>query len=153
MEPVLRRSGFTPPQTPLTRRLLVYFRSGAYKSDRLLVTGYAPDVHYKSGRGFAAGRPYFLASFAPLPMYERFSLRRLKAERVPIVLATGESESWFPMTPLIDVYVREHYRKAGNIQSGDTTYAVLTDQRLRPIGSYGPASLPCFRSGDRQATP
>ena len=30
MEPVLRRSGFAPPQTPLTRRLLVYFRSGAY---------------------------------------------------------------------------------------------------------------------------
>jgi hypothetical protein len=30
MEPVFRRSGFAPPQTPLTRRLLVYFPSGAY---------------------------------------------------------------------------------------------------------------------------
>jgi len=30
MEPVSWRSGFAPPETPLTRRLLVYFRSGAY---------------------------------------------------------------------------------------------------------------------------
>lgn len=32
MEPVWRRSNFIPPQTPLTRRLLAYFRSGAYTS-------------------------------------------------------------------------------------------------------------------------
>src|SRR5579872_362944 len=31
MEPASRRPGFTPPQTPLTRRLLVYFASGAYR--------------------------------------------------------------------------------------------------------------------------
>jgi hypothetical protein len=30
MEPVSWRPGFAPPATPLTRRLLVYFRSGAY---------------------------------------------------------------------------------------------------------------------------
>jgi hypothetical protein len=30
MEPVSRRSAFAPPPTPLTRRLLVYFASGAY---------------------------------------------------------------------------------------------------------------------------
>jgi hypothetical protein len=30
MEPVFRRSGFTPPKSPLARRLLVYFPSGAY---------------------------------------------------------------------------------------------------------------------------
>ena len=30
MEPVSWRLGFAPPATPLTRRLLVYFRSGAY---------------------------------------------------------------------------------------------------------------------------
>ena len=123
------------------------------ESDRLLVTGYAPQVHYESGRGFAAGRPYFLGSFAPLPMYRSFSLRRLRAERVPIVLATGEAGRWFPTVPLIDIYLGWHYRQAGEILFGETTYTVLTDQRLRPVGSYGPASLPCFRSGDRQATP
>ena len=30
MEPVSRWSGFAPPATPFTRRLLVYFPSGAY---------------------------------------------------------------------------------------------------------------------------
>jgi hypothetical protein len=34
MEPVSWRPGFAPPATPLTRRLLVYFRSGAYSSTR-----------------------------------------------------------------------------------------------------------------------
>ncbi|SRR5579872_4206122 len=34
MEPASRRPGFTPPQTPLTRRLLVYFASGAYNTLR-----------------------------------------------------------------------------------------------------------------------
>jgi len=32
MEPVWRRPNIPPPQTPLTRRLLVYFRSGAYNT-------------------------------------------------------------------------------------------------------------------------
>ena len=30
MKPVFRRPTFSPPQTPLTRRLLVYFHSAAY---------------------------------------------------------------------------------------------------------------------------
>jgi hypothetical protein len=32
MEPVSWRSGFAPPATPFTRRLLVYFDSGAYNA-------------------------------------------------------------------------------------------------------------------------
>jgi len=35
MEPVFWRSGFAPPATPLTQRLLVYFASGAYIVDEL----------------------------------------------------------------------------------------------------------------------
>jgi len=37
MEPVSWRPGFAPPATPLTRRLLVYFRSGAYTFITLLL--------------------------------------------------------------------------------------------------------------------
>jgi hypothetical protein len=37
MEPVSWRLGFAPPATPLKRRLLVYFRSGAY-TNALLIT-------------------------------------------------------------------------------------------------------------------
>jgi hypothetical protein len=36
MEPVSRRPNFAPPSTPLTRRLLVYFRSGAYNHTQRL---------------------------------------------------------------------------------------------------------------------
>jgi hypothetical protein len=36
MEPVSWRSGFAPPATPFTRRLLVYFDSGAYTLDHFI---------------------------------------------------------------------------------------------------------------------
>ncbi len=42
MEPASRRPGFTPPQTPLTRRLLVYFASGAYNQKDLNGTNNPP---------------------------------------------------------------------------------------------------------------
>ena len=37
MEPISWRPGFAPPATPPTRRLLVYFRSGAYRLNRPLL--------------------------------------------------------------------------------------------------------------------
>jgi hypothetical protein len=49
MEPVSRRSNFAPPTTPLTRRLLVYFRSGAY------IGGFVSDF---TGWGHADQRRY-----------------------------------------------------------------------------------------------
>ena len=49
MEPVSRWSGFAPPATPFTRRLLVYFPSGAYKG--LPVLG---DTPQPTERGFVA---------------------------------------------------------------------------------------------------
>ena len=135
----LRRS--TPPFADAGAR---YVFDCTETGDRLLVTGYAPDLHYQSGRGFAGGRPYFLSTFA-LPEHERLSLARLTQQRVPIVLAAGGNGGGFAQFPLIDGYVREHYRRAGEIQFRDRTYAVLADTRIPPVCSYGAEGLPCFR--------
>jgi hypothetical protein len=115
-------------------------------SDRLLVTTYAPQIHYQSGRGFAAGRPYFLWSFAPSRHFESFSLERLAAQRVPIVLATrGDAYTEFSGTlPRIHEYLAHHYREAGVIAVGGAEFAVLVDTRIQPSGTHGPGSLPCF---------
>jgi hypothetical protein len=122
-----------------------YVFSCTEDSDRLLVTGYAPDVYYQSGRGFAAGRPYFLYSFAPLPEAERFSFDRLMKQRVPIVLADEGGEPDFAAAPSISRHVREHYRRAGEIQFRYSTFAVLVDARIPPACSYGSQRVPCFR--------
>lgn len=45
MEPVFRRSGFAPPSTPLTRRLLVYFHSGAYRRVQLRLLFREHEIH------------------------------------------------------------------------------------------------------------
>lgn len=135
----LRRSS-----PPFADAAAAYVFSCTEQSDRLLVTGYAPDLYYKSGRGFAAGRPYLLASLAPLPEYERFSLERLQNQRVPLVLAASGDNEFAPFQS-IDGYVREHYRKAGEIRFGDAPYDVLADVRISPACSYGQERLPCFR--------
>jgi hypothetical protein len=46
------RSSFAPPVTPLTRRLLVYFASGAYN----LVQ--KPEVDYRRFRNIAYGKQF-----------------------------------------------------------------------------------------------
>ena len=115
-------------------------------TDRLLVTWYAPELHYGSGRGFAAGRPYFLTSFAPSAGAQAFSLAQLRRERVPIVLTRGAYETEFARPfPTFDEYLREHYRRVGVVGPNDDAVTVLADERLQPTSTYGDARLPCFR--------
>jgi hypothetical protein len=123
-----------------------YLHACTGERDRVLVTGYVPHVYYQSGRGFAAGRPYFLGSFAPSRAYETFSLRRLRAERVPIVLATsGEDYAAFRgWAPRIHDYLARHYREAGEIEAAGARFRVLVDTRLQPAGVHGPRALPCY---------
>jgi hypothetical protein len=123
-----------------------YLHACTRAGDRVLVTGYMPHVHYQSGRGFAAGRPYFLASFAPSPAYQAFSLARLESERVPIVLATdGEDYASFKASvPRIHDYLEAHYRQVGEIEAGGAHFRVLADTRLQAAGPHGPRALPCF---------
>jgi hypothetical protein len=138
---LMRRS-----QAPFDHEGAQYLFHCTRPSDRVLVTGYVPAVHYQSGRGFAAGRPYFLGSFAPSRTFERFSLDRLAAERVPIVLAsTGEPYADFKGAhPSIDAYLADHYRRAGEIDFDGAAFVVLVDSRIPPAGTWGARSLPCY---------
>ena len=98
-------------------------------------------MYVRSGRGFAAGRSYFL-SFEPSAEALAFSLGRLRRQRVPIVLTTDDEFAWFTRTyPSLAAYVTQNYRQAGS--SG--AYDVLVDNRIRPVRSYEPGNLPCFR--------
>jgi hypothetical protein len=142
--PIMQRLNGLRQGSPFADAGARYVFDCTEEDDRLLVTGYAPHLHYKSGRGFAAGRPYFLPSFAPLPASERFSLERLMQQRVPIVLA--ESDRTFGSWPSIDDYVRRYYRRAATIEFEGTMYEALVDVRIPPACRYGSERLPCFRS-------
>ncbi len=116
------------------------------RTDRLLVTGYQPEIYYGSGRGFAAGRPYFLTSFAPSAASIAFSLNRLRRERVPIVLVDSTYDADFAGPyPTFDQYIRQYYREVGSVGPADRAIKVFTDQRITPITTYYNTGLPCFR--------
>ena len=119
-----------------------YVHACTTEQDRLLVAAaYVPDMYVRAGRGFAAGRSYFL-SFEPSEDALAFSLSRLRRQRVPIVLTNDEELAWFSRTyPSLAAYVMQNYRPAG--EAG--TYDVLVDTRLMPTRRYEPGDLPCFR--------
>ncbi len=143
--PIMERlNGLRQSSAPFADAGASYVFDCTEEGDRLLVTGYVPTLYYKSGRGFAAGRPYFLPSFAPLPEGERFSLERLMQQRVPIVLAESDGGT-FASFPSIDEYVRRYFRRAGTIQFEGAMFDVLVDVRIPPACSYGSERLPCFR--------
>jgi hypothetical protein len=120
------------------------------ETDRLMVTAaYAPDLYYAAGRGFAAGRLYFLGSLAPAEEFKARSLTWLQRERVPIVMVyPGDYDAFVQGYPALHQYVVDHYREAGEIDFLQARLTVLVDERIPPVRTYGPDSLPCFRAAD-----
>ncbi len=133
-------------RAPFDTAVTKYVSACTSPSDRLLVTWYAPEIHYGSGRGFAAGRPYFLASFAPSAEAHAFSLRRVTRERVPIVITNDRYERDFEAPfPLLAAYVNEHYRRVGHVGPPEDGVLVMADRRITPRSTYGDTNLPCYR--------
>jgi len=116
------------------------------ETDRLLVaSSYAPHAYYAAGRGFAAGRHYFLVSLGPSPALHAFSAQRLREQRVPIVLVNPPDYDAFAQGyESIHQYLVEHYREAGTTEFDESEMRVLVDTRIAPTGMWGPQALPCF---------
>jgi hypothetical protein len=115
------------------------------ETDRVLITsGYRPELYYAAGRGFAAGRVYYLSSLAPAPEFKAFSLNRLRAERVPIALMNPEDHEFMEVFPGLDQHLQQHYRAAGQVEFWSGRFDVLVDARIPPSGTWA-EGLPCYR--------
>ena len=122
-----------------------YLSACTAESDRVLITsGYRPELYYAAGRGFAAGRLYYLNSLAPSPEFKAWSLERLRAERVPIALMDAQDGEFAEQFRNLHQYLQQHYRPAGQVEFWGVTFDVLADSRLSPAGTWG-EGLPCFR--------
>ena len=114
------------------------------ETDRVLITsGYRPELYYAAGRGFAAGRLYYLNSLAPSPEFKAFSLDRLRAERVPIALMDPEDSRVHGRVPRAVPVLQQHYRAAGQVEFWDDRFDVLVDARIPPTGTWA-QRLPCY---------
>jgi hypothetical protein len=148
---IFRRIGeFSRMAAPYEDEGARYVFACTAESDRLLVaSSYAPHAYYAAGRGFAAGRLYFLISLGPSPELHAFSAQRLREQRVPIVLVNPPDYPAFAKGyESIHQYLVEHYREAGTTTFDDSEMKVLVDTRIQPIGRWGPQSLPCFRPAE-----
>jgi len=114
------------------------------ETDRVLITsGYRPELYYAAGRGFAAGRLYYLNSLAPSPEFKAFSLDRLRAERVPIALMNPEDREFMDEFRGLYQYLQGHYRAAGQVEFWGTRFDVLVDARIAQTGTWA-ERLPCY---------
>lgn len=151
LEPFAERLGqLRRSSAPFEDEVSQYLAACTTPGDRVLVTGYAPHVFYQSGRGFAAGRPYFLTSLAPGEGYEAFSLARWKAEQVPVVLETGDVEDFERGYPMLSRHLREQYVPTG-VSLGEFT--VLVERDRRPESTYRSPELPCFAASAGRSSP
>src|SRR6185503_3360827 len=121
-----------------------YLSACTAESDRVLITsGYRPELYYAAGRGFAAGRLYYLNSLAPSPEFKAFSLERLRAERVPVALVEPGDGEFADQFRTLHQYVQQHYRAAGRIEFSGVDFEVLVDARIAPTGTWT-NGLPCY---------
>jgi hypothetical protein len=123
--------------TPTIRALARYVHECTVPSDKTLVTSFAPDFYFFSGRGFAGGQL--------LPREDR--VFNLQQESVPIVVVNLTRRPSFDSarTPVTS-YLEAHYVKVLESTLGDDVmYRILVDGRMTPTGTYEPLALPCYR--------
>jgi len=127
--------------------LLRYVHVCTRPTDRLLVTWFAPDYYFDSGRGFAGGQIFWFPGYYTSPADQQRTLERLRRQSVPIVISEARRHEQFAAQfRLIDDYLKNNYRVAGESPYGDdrSVFRVLVDSRVAPTATYEPLSLPCY---------
>jgi len=126
-------------------RLARYVRECTQPDDRLLVTSFAPQLYFYSGRAAAGGAIQVDATAEQQAEY----LASVPGEPVPVVIAVEEEDGdYFESTfETIEDYLRENYRVALQLDPGDDdpSYRVLVHKQRVPSGVYRRWSLPCYR--------
>ena len=124
-----------------------YVRDCTGPHDRLLLTWFAPDLYFYAERGFAAGQIFWYSEYGASPPDQEQTIERLRGQSVPIVIEEAQRDEKFEANfPLVNRYLLENYRVAGETDFGeDTLYRVLADKRRVPAGTYRPWPLPCYR--------
>jgi hypothetical protein len=124
--------------------LLRYVFECTTPTDRLLVTGFAPDAFFITERAFAGGQVYLIDGWHYSPADQRLTIERLERQRVPIVI---ERTGWNYQQhfPILADYIGMRYRYVPLPADSMRALRVLVDRGLTPTGSYEPLGTPCYR--------
>jgi hypothetical protein len=113
---------------PTAHRLTRYVHDCTRPSDRLVVTWFAPEIHFYAGRG--------------QPRREQ-----VEGASVPIILTDdGSPAQWDSRYSSERETIARHYREVWTAPTEEDgrRLRVLVDARRVPTGTYGDLGLPCY---------
>jgi hypothetical protein len=125
----------------------VYVRACTPPQARILVTGFAPEVSYYAGRGFAGGHVTLYAGFHAALTEQHQTVARLQRQVVPFVVVPPNRYAEFTrLYPEVAAYVSERYTLLTEVpvDGFDQPSQIFVNRALRPSGEYGPQRWPCF---------
>jgi hypothetical protein len=137
-----------PPQTT---GLVAYLRDCTAPDHRVMLTWFAPEIHFFAQRSFAGSVDYFGGHWSE-PRFQRRILQKLESEPVPLVIRHENSGEppFSAVYPLIDAYLSQNYVAAGESYFSDTEstkknpYRVWVHKAWRATRQWKDTSLPCL---------
>jgi hypothetical protein len=136
--------------SPHLREMIAYVRDCTRPDDRLYMPMFVPEVYFFAQRAFGAGMVVTFGNHWAEDRFQQRTINALTAQSVPIVILDGHNLEPFARTfAVLDRYLRDHYRLAGETGFGDSEvgprgYRVLVRNDRLPTSTHPVWSLPCF---------
>ena len=121
-----------------------YLRRCTNPDDRILVSGYHPEIFYLSDRRFAGGVSVLFSRFYSDAESQRRIVQRLQRQRAPVaVLPAGETydETFASDYPIINTFIRAEFAEHRIFGSGEGALVVWV--RHDRLGVSERAASPC----------
>ncbi len=130
------------------RALARYVAACTQPDDRILVLSWTVQIYYYSGRLFGGAHAFIEEGYWSSPEHQERSLRRLRAQSVPVVLwPVGMDRAVTTDFHLIYDHLATRYAVAAESSFGgnaDDVWRVLVQRDRTPLRTYELLGLPCF---------
>ena len=115
--------------------------------DRLLVTGYAPEIYFYARRPFAGGQKVYIEGYYRAPADEALVQERLRDRPARfIVFMTDEAAVWRASYPNVNADIEADYASFAQIPIDDERTVDLRVNRASvPTGLDAATGWPCYK--------
>lgn len=117
------------------------------ESERLIVTGEAPDIPVLAGRRFASDGVVLGAWYSSV-RHQDLTAKKLRS-RPPLFVVYVDGTSFRARFPLVEAFVKDEYAPMADIPvDGAGSVAILTHRARVPASTDRETAWPCFRPMD-----
>jgi hypothetical protein len=117
------------------------------QNQRLLVTGYAPEVYVYAHRAFAGGQKVFMQGYFDSRGDQELVIRRIRHQNVPLVLQISDDLEWWRRDfAIVDAFISSNYQPMADIPiHGERSIRILVNPSLPPVRVDAATGWPCYR--------